>query len=51
MLSVMSSMKDEISSLKEAFNVTLNLDGQKVGKMITPAVSSNLAFNSGRKGF
>jgi len=51
MLSVMSSMKDEIRSLKEAFNVTLNLDGQKVGKMITPVVSNNLAFNSGRKGF
>ncbi|RII32129.1 replication protein [Clostridium chromiireducens] len=50
-LSAMESMVSEISSLKEAFNVTLNLDGQKVGKMITPAVSSNLAFNSGRKGW
>lgn len=51
MLSIMSSMKDEISSLKEVFNVTLNLDGQKVGKMITPVVSNNLAFNNNRKGW
>lgn len=51
MLDAMKAMKEEIASLKSALNLTVNLDGQKVGKMITPVVSNNLAFNSNRKGF
>ena len=50
-LSTMDSMRSEIASLKDALNIKVDLDGKTVGKMITPAVSSNLAFNSGRKGW
>lgn len=50
-LSTMDSMRSEIASLKDALNFTVNLDGQKVGKMITPVVSSKLAFSNGRKGY
>ncbi len=50
-LSTMDSMRNEIASLKDALNLTVNLDGQKVGKIITPVVSSKLAFSNGRKGY
>lgn len=50
-LSTMDSMRNEISSLKDALNIRVDLDGKAVGKMVTPVVSNQLAFNSGRKGF
>lgn len=50
-LEKMDSMENKMASLEKALDVTVNLDGQKVGKMVTPAVSSNLAFNNNRKGF
>ncbi|AJH02112.1 hypothetical protein LF65_05604 [Clostridium beijerinckii] len=50
-LSTMDSMRNEMASLKEALNIRVDLDGKTVGKMITPTVSNQLAFNSGRKGF
>lgn len=50
-LSTMDSMRSEIASLKDALNIRVDLDGKAVGKMVTPAVSRNLAFNNGRKGF
>ncbi|MCE5222052.1 MAG: phage tail tape measure protein [Clostridium sp.] len=52
MLDTMKSMKDEISSLKGTLNnMGIYMDSAKVGKLVTPAVSGNLAFNSNRKGF
>ncbi|OOM81933.1 hypothetical protein CLPUN_07950 [Clostridium puniceum] len=50
-LNKMDSMSNKLDVLEKAFNVTLQMDKTTVGKMITPVVSSNLAFNSGRKGF
>lgn len=52
MLSVMTSMKDEITSLKGALNnMKVLMDSREVGKLVTPAVSNQLAFNNGRKGW
>lgn len=50
-LSTMDSMRGEIASLKDALNLTVKLDGQTVGNLVTPVVSNNLAFNSSRKGW
>lgn len=50
-LGKMDSMENKIASLEKALDVTVNLDGQKVGKMVTPTVSNNLAFNNGRRGW
>lgn len=42
----------KMDSLVETFNsMGIYMDSTKVGKLVTPAVSSNLAFNNGRKGF
>lgn len=50
-LNKMDNMSNKLDVLEKAFNVTLQMDKTTVGKMITPVVSSNLAFNSGRKGW
>lgn len=51
-LTVMTSMKDEITSLKGALNnMKVLMDSREVGKLVTPAVSNQLAFNNNRKGF
>lgn len=42
---------EKMDRLEKAFDVTVNLDGTKLGKLITPSVSSNLAFNNSRKGW
>lgn len=42
----------KMDSLVEVFNnMGIYLDTSKVGKLVAPTVSSNLAFSSGRKGF
>ena len=42
---------DKMDRLEKAFDVTINMDSREVGKLVTPAVSNQLAFNSGRKGW
>jgi len=44
-LAKMDSLTDAITNMK------ILMDSKEVGKLVTPAVSNNLAFNSGRKGF
>lgn len=45
LLAKMDEMTKAIASMK------ILMDSKEVGKLVTPAVSSNLAFNSGRKGW
>ena len=48
---VLSAILTKMDRLEKALDITVSLDGQKVGKMVTSTVSSNLAFNSSRKGW
>lgn len=49
---IIGKILDKMDTLAESFNnISVNLDGTKVGKVITPTVSNNLAFNKGRKGW
>lgn len=45
LLAKMDSMTQAILSMQ------ILMDGKQVGKLVTPAVSNNLAFNNGRKGW
>ncbi|GEQ22289.1 hypothetical protein CBU02nite_27950 [Clostridium butyricum] len=48
----LDSVLEKMDSLVDAFNnMGIYLDTSKVGKLVAPSVSSNLAFSSGRKGF
>lgn len=50
--STLEKLLTKIDSLESAIsNMGIYLDKQKIGKIITPEVSGNLAFNTGRKGW
>ena len=48
----LDAIMNKMDSLVEAFkNMGIYLDTTKVGKLVAPSVSNNIAFNSGRKGW
>jgi phage-related minor tail protein len=48
----LDAILNKMDSLVETFkNIGIYLDNKKVGKLVAPSVSNNIAFNSGRKGW
>lgn len=46
------ALLSKLDSMTQAIlNMQILMDGKQVGKLVTPAVSNNLAFNNGRKGW
>lgn len=50
-VTLISRILDKMDSLEKAFDVSINLNGEKVGRIITPNVSNNLAFNNNKRGW
>jgi len=47
----LDAILSKMDSLEKAFNVVLKMDNRELARAVTQPVSSNLAFNNGRKGW